>query len=85
MEIEELVCVCRFSIHANLYAVINHYGYRCPIKGNAVVFFNLFSKLYVWVNCTQVIVELAHTPFGDRSDYFPRICTTTMEDERQWK
>ena len=60
IEIEVFVCGCRFSIHANLYAVINHCGYRCPIKGNAVVFFNLLSELYVWVNCIQVIVVLLH-------------------------
>ena len=55
-------------------------------KGNAVVFFDLFRQLYVWVNGIQVIVELLHIFFsGDKDDYRARIGTTTVEDERQWK
>ena len=80
IEIEVFVGVCRLSIHAHLYAVMNPCD--CSVqKGNTVVFFNLFSELYVWVNGIQVIVELLHIFFLETG--MTRIGTTTVEGERQ--
>ena len=62
IEIEVFLGVCGLSIHVHLYAVMNPSGYSVQ-KGNAVVFFKLFSELYGWVNGIQVIVKLLHIFF----------------------